>query len=564
MIIKPKIIIFTFFGVIAVCALIVFIDGQRVKNLDGNFILDKVKKRIEAKDSNGAFKQIKLALRNSDIQVRAKAIEMLELFSDPAELEVLTKAAQDENSLMRLSAARVLGKKHGQGIIKTLKALLLDSDKSVSQTAYQALLSMEQIPKGSLGFSFKNSSIFLNQYSRDALLDQGDSKAVPILLEMLEETNNEILTEAVEIISQKHVQDPRVVEPLINFMNNRSDSCLGSLINVSKSDETQRSRALIDNALDSKEWDLFSSVIKTVGRTQDAKALRSLNAILNDARWSSFDDEIKSLPVKEDGHRDIRPGLLKAYNQAESIKRIVRAALGSFGTADASKREETVETLLSLLAMSEQQHGAKYIIERLAQLKEIRAIGPIIDASCKVNDYATEMTALYATKEINKAETIKYLISMMSDQNNKNRVCAIKMLEKLGDHSCVDALIVSLKDKDSQVRAACAHALGILKATKSVDALIAALDDEAESVTDAVLAALGAIRYSRAVEPIVNAIQKRKVNALAGVTALYNITGKRWDYLLSSSVSSSSQESLSGEPSSQRPVRLKVNASSAR
>lgn len=96
----------------------------------------------------------------------------------------------------------------------------------------------------------------------------------------------------------------------------------------------------------------------------------------------------------------------------------------------------------------------------------------------KNRDYATRLAAVKALMLLNDNKAVDPLINCLNDVNGKVRLHAVKALRQLKDKRAVVPLIQRLDDSDIQVRRAVVDALKNLGDTRAVESLLALTDDK--------------------------------------------------------------------------------------
>jgi HEAT repeat protein len=89
----------------------------------------------------------------------------------------------------------------------------------------------------------------------------------------------------------------------------------------------------------------------------------------------------------------------------------------------------------------------------LGKSKDIRAIGPLINAIQDVNDDVRSV-AIDALAKIGDSRAVQPILNSLSDESWSVRVSAVEALEKLGDQSIVDKLLPYLNDDNILVKKA--------------------------------------------------------------------------------------------------------------
>jgi HEAT repeat protein len=162
-------------------------------------------------------------------------------------------------------------------------------------------------------------------------------------------------------------------------------------------------------------------------------------------------------------------------------------------------------------------------IRALAKIGNTRAVKPLI-AALKDGAPSVHEAAAVALGQIGDVRAVKPLILVESDQIASNKFgsgsfggrdySAAAALEKIGAPA-VEQLIVALKDRDMHVRMVAATALGNICDARALNPLLIALDDTDEGVRWRAADALGKLGDILAVEPLIDMLGDDDVNVRA-------------------------------------------------
>ncbi|WP_119071417.1 HEAT repeat domain-containing protein [Aggregatilinea lenta] len=180
--------------------------------------------------------------------------------------------------------------------------------------------------------------------------------------------------------------------------------------------------------------------------------------------------------------------------RASDIRESAAQALGKLSNPDA------VMPLID--ALDDNDRVYQVAADALAQLKDSRAIAPLVRQITKGRD-----SAIKITKEIDSELAVEPLIRALQDENEPARRQAAKALRQLGDARAVEPLIQALQDKNGDVRLAAAGALMQLGDARAVDPLIQTLEDNDSNVRQQAASALGQLGDSRAVDPLIQTLR---------------------------------------------------------
>jgi HEAT repeat protein len=192
---------------------------------------------------------------------------------------------------------------------------------------------------------------------------------------------------------------------------------------------------------------------------------------------------------------------------------------------------QTTDLVLQYLEdiKSEDSYTRIRAIDALGNLRDVRAIEPLINAMADELHYAAE-DAAKAMAKYGKTGT-PHLIRALSNPNPQIRVWAVGAIDMSGDKQAVPALTEALKkEKAANVRIGLMYALGNLKDPLPIPVLIKILKEKDGMIRMSAAYALGYIKDPRAVEPLIKALEDQRPAVRNYVTwALYNITNQSFE-----------------------------------
>lgn len=172
-----------------------------------------------------------------------------------------------------------------------------------------------------------------------------------------------------------------------------------------------------------------------------------------------------------------------------------------FAAAQALVKLQGVKALIKALGDGDENVRIE-AARALGNLGDARAVEPLSEALCD-SDFHVQ---LIAAEALVKMHAVVTLIEALGT-GHSGVPYAAEALGELKDARAVAPLIKALKDSQRLVRDAAAHALGKLGDALAVEPLINALEDNEWSVRYAAARALGKLGNARAVEPLINALE---------------------------------------------------------
>jgi HEAT repeat protein len=211
---------------------------------------------------------------------------------------------------------------------------------------------------------------------------------------------------------------------------------------------------------------IIKSVYKPFGLTPLFAATKENN---QDYFWKAALDAI----MKTKDNRAIEP-LIKSYldkNLYYYVNNVLDSIDSNWENSEPAKK--SVPWFISVLK-DKANKSRKYAAGALGDIKDIRAVGPLIEAM-KDNDMEVQISSIYALGKINDNRAIEPLITTLENQNIDIRRAAIIALSNFNDIHTIKPLLAALKDQD--VQDAASDALKKVKDSRAIEPLCAGLVD---------------------------------------------------------------------------------------
>ncbi len=155
--------------------------------------------------------------------------------------------------------------------------------------------------------------------------------------------------------------------------------------------------------------------------------------------------------------------------------------------------------------LSQDEATRRYAAEDLAELRDSRAVAPLIpllfDPTAAVREAAVD-----ALKAIGGEETVRAVIPLLRTENAAARNAASEVLEWAGEPA-VPHLVKLLDDDDKDVRKFAVDIMALIGSPDTEDAFVRALQDRDINVAAAAAEALGRIGSRACVKPLVHSLK---------------------------------------------------------
>jgi HEAT repeat protein len=147
----------------------------------------------------------------------------------------------------------------------------------------------------------------------------------------------------------------------------------------------------------------------------------------------------------------------------------------------------------------------------LGEIKDSRAIEPLVAAILDGSDQLVSQNAAEALAKLDSARAVELLVSALKDPNERG--VAADALAVIGSRA-VEPLIPKLMDPNRYVRQDVARTLALIRDPRAVDSLIATLKDSDEDVRLEAAWGLGVVMHEpRAIVPLIAALKEPKPDA---------------------------------------------------
>jgi HEAT repeat protein len=171
-------------------------------------------------------------------------------------------------------------------------------------------------------------------------------------------------------------------------------------------------------------------------------------------------------------------------------------------TAESSAQ---VEILLVQLRDVNNVRGRIDAMTKLSELRDLRALQPLIEAIDDNDEYIRAYAAL-SLGILGDPRAGVSLTKLLKDKHHFVRFRTAEALGLIGDTCCVNELIIALKDENYEVRWEAAKALGYLRDDRAIEPLMKLLDDDNLGVKMVAIRSLGRFRNQIVLEFLVECL----------------------------------------------------------
>ncbi|MGV3523487.1 MAG: HEAT repeat domain-containing protein [Candidatus Sericytochromatia bacterium] len=416
------------------------------------------------------------ALNDSDYIVRATAAELLGERGGEVVIEPLMNSLKDSEYMVRATAAEALGRLEAFLAAPALQDLLLDSDQWVRYSAAESLAQIEaDEPIWALLMDANSADPEVRRTALGQLAERGDRRAIPVLVRMLkeEQEDNELenailktlesfhdplvipaLVELALFTEQAHLREqallqaqvlhlPATLEALASWLAPEQPQYAQRAIEALHQLPTQDTTPVFVYALQHPDRWVRTVAMLTLEQRQEPVATESLQALLRESAPDLAGAALRHL---------VKQPILQSDQE-----------LDSYVQAEATWKRQAVAENLERLSPQQQLRYAKLLMA---------------DTESEVRE-----AALRSLSKSTLPERLNWLLAGTQDDDSWVRQAAVEGLGIAPNAEATARLLEILsQENDFLVRAAAAEALGNAQGAEVVNALVSALDDPKPSV----------------------------------------------------------------------------------
>ena len=446
------------------------------------------------------------ALKDDDLDVRIRAVEIIGKLKEPSAVKPLIKALQkDDKIYVKKAIAEALGEigdpRAVQPLIVYLKNCTGSAEAEVVVSALgkigdpravgaligasrewtaqhldeavsEALVQIGEPAVESLIAALKSDSFVVRRKASEALGRIGDTRAVEPLIILFDDDSASVVESA--IIALGEIGDPKAVEPLAKLLERLGVwRCRLEIPLALAKIGYQRAVEVLIKALDSHDDKVQQMVKECLGRIRNPSGIKYLISILTDKESPHIGTVAEALgEIKE--ITAVEPLISILMDKESPIRETAAKALGKI------KDIRAVEPLLASLQDTNSSYLKKTIIIALGEIKDKRAVEPLIEIACNAfenNDEDLMGDAGIALGKIGDPRAVEPFLAKCKDERSEIRRRAAYILKCIANPIAVNPLIELLKDDNLFVRYEAADALSFI-GQPAVEQLINALKNK--------------------------------------------------------------------------------------
>ena len=386
------------------------------------------------------------SLRNPNIYVRHKALDILIQKYREQALPLLIKALKDKNWYVRSEAVWAMGQLKDRGAREALIEALGDPERKVYSRAAQILTSFGWSP-----FSFEEKLRFYFALGNfQELLKLGDDAFELMLKALNDRASWDLACKASKALGL--IGDMRAADSLINILNSQNLMVLRRAAEALGRIGHKKALKPLLKLLEKDEPELELKVIEALGRLGDSSAVEAICAGLK-----SNNPEIRLITAKA----------LLNFSDERAVKPLI----------DIIKKDKNLEIkriAIMALGMTKSPYALKFLLDLYDRgLPELyRAI-------------------LEALIEMRSKKAIPAFLQSLASKEPDIKFLAVRGLGKTGHKKSIPPLLDMLGDKDWRVKSETIRALGRLEALEALEELKVFLHHKRSYIRKVTVGALG-------------------------------------------------------------------------
>ncbi len=411
------------------------------------------------------MKDLKVLLKNSDVEIRREAIETIKGKSGDEYVKLLLLAMEDTSWRVRNTAIDILLEYHPvDSYIHGLINLLYQEDNAGSRnSAIEALIRLNTKVTPYLIEAFNTPNRDVRKFIIDILGEFDDKRSLPLMLNALRDDDENVRATAIEHIGK--IRESSVVDALIEIIESDDIWTAYPAIDALGRIGDRKAIPYLRKALEKKP--LRAQAIKSLSLISDKDTLKDVIPYLKDPVKTVQEETILSI------ERYYRKGVTEDFITGE-IKRIIGVdALEYIIPHTRSHKYEVKASAILLLGLMKDNRAYNALLE-ISQ--EENFVDDVKRAFVFIGkDSPESLLTLFETESVYQKRFICEIASLIAAPV----YCPV--LEKL------------IKDEDGHIRSIAARGLSKIGDPKAIDSIKKLLNDPYEDVQEAAVEALSGL-----------------------------------------------------------------------
>lgn len=459
-------------------------------------------------------------LKSGDVSQRMRAAQSLATQTEEwKDTEKLLEALGDENWRVRQVAVNSLAQKRSVDAVAILIGKIRDQhqDISVLNSALKVLAQLKGDIVGPLTELLRLPDEDLRGYVVLALGEQPDRRAVPALMEILNDSNQNVRYNAIEALGKLRAIE--AVDVLANITESGdfflAFPALDALKKIGDPSVLPRIIRLLEDEL------LQEPAIEVLGQLGDTTVAVSLAQLLNTQSTSTI-TLAKAIATLYHRYEEL-------FNEGEQIVHLVQPVITEQGlhhllvALNGAKEEElhALTLILGWLKGEAVEHALTQLLGKATvQTEVVKALvrqGPriveLLIEQLQVDDLDIRLVAIAALERLGDKRAVPALTKILLTEDNPKLIIGVaNALTKIGEPQAFEVLLDFLGHPNTAVRQATVAALNALNPPAMAPQIITLLQDNNPCIRESAVKIIGYIGYPNSLELLLISCQDANEN----------------------------------------------------
>lgn len=442
---------------------------EKISDNDSTIRCDAIRMVTGIKDGRILYPIIK-SLQDDDLGVQQAAMDALICYDDEAAVYNLLPLIADQRVAVKNLAQEILEKIGGSGL-RLLHAHIHDRDDDVRKMIADIIGRLE-LPE-----------------------------AVPVLIEMLKDPNDNVKCSAMEGLGR--ITDPSIVDHLINLLEQGDWITLFAVESLGRLGSSMTVQPLVKLIKSSQNIDVQCMAIDALSHIGGKESIAGLLEIIDFVKPEIKDIAVKGIVTMTKG--DIC-SVVAAFGKKESIVHLARIA----DNVDISDPENIMNILQAFMSIG----GS-------GCAKEVLKLIEVIDGE----NHDLLNKAVEVVKEVEDENT---LINLLSHKNQTIRLVAIRVLGLIRSGKTIPALSQLFEEVERDLKKEILTAMGNIGGGKALRFISERLSYSDGHIRKSAVNALGSLASTEAIQPLLNRLHKEEYHdVISGVVCALIEIGRR-------------------------------------
>ncbi|HZX48381.1 MAG TPA: HEAT repeat domain-containing protein [Nitrospirota bacterium] len=440
-------------------------------------------------------------ISDDDSAVRCDAIRIITGIKDGRLLYPLIKSLQDDDLGVQQAAMEALIVYDDEAAVYNLLPLIADQRVAVKNLAQEILEKT-----GSSGLRLLHAHIHdrdedVRKMIADIIGRLELPEAVPVLIEMLKDQNDNVRSSAIEGLGR--ITDPSIVDHLIDLLEQDDWITLFAVESLGRLGDRKAVQHIVKLLKSSQNIDVQYMAIDALSHIGGKESIAGLLEIIDFVKPEIMDIAVMGIVTMTQG--DIS-SVVDEFGREEFIEHLARVA----DNADVSEPENIMNILQAFMALGGSESA-----------KEVLKLTEGIDReNLDLLNKAVEVLKVIGDENI--------LIDSLSHENQSIRLVSIRVLGLIRSGKAIPSLAQLFGDVERDLKNEILNAMGIIGGEKALRFISERLSYDEGHIREAAADALGTLASNDAIQPLLVRLQKEEYhNVIGKVVGVLIIIGQR-------------------------------------